>query len=153
MTIKVPYFRKKENGTFVKLGSGKQAAHVRVARIVYEAFHGRQQRLKIIHKNKIGYENMLENLIAVPNRIASQHYSQNTKKSNRTPIYKIDRETLEILDEYVSLKEASKENFTCQRVIRETCRGKRPDAFGNIFCYVSDYERLCRERLAVPQPV
>lgn len=137
--ILTPYFRNGSTSTFVKLCQDKTSRHMRVAKLVYEAFHGEQNELIVIHKNKLSYENHLENLEVVPRHVSN---SLAAAKASATPIYKIDPVTFEILEEYATLKEASRENFTCRKIIRKTCQGIRPDAFGNHFCYVSDYNEL-----------
>lgn len=137
--ILTPYFRNGSTSTFVKLCQDKTSRHARVAKLVYEAFHGEQNELIVIHKNKLSYENHLENLEAVPRHVSN---SLAAAKASATPIYKYDPDTFEILEEYATLKEASRENFTCRKIIRKTCQGIRPDAFGSHFCYVSDYHEL-----------
>lgn len=147
--VLTPYFRAGSTSTFVKLRQDKTSRHMRVAKLVYEAFHGEQTELIVIHKNKLSYENHLENLEVVPRRVSN---SLAAAKASATPIYKIDPDTFEILEEYATLKEASRENFTCRKIIRKTCQGIRPDAFGNHFCYVSEYhERKNAKRLNVEQ--
>lgn len=135
--ILTPYFRAGSTSTFVKLCQDKTSRHMRVAKLVYEAFHGEQAELVVIHKNRLSYENQLENLEAVPRRVSN---SLAAAKASATPIYKYNPDTFEILEEYATLKEASRENFTSSKIIRKTCQGMRPDAFGNHFCYVSQYQ-------------
>ena len=145
LNILTPYFKTGVWSTCVKLRDATGEAHARVSKLVYEAFHGRLKNEVVVHKNKLIYENMLENLEAVPRSVVNRRAAS---QSNATPIYKYDPVSFEILDEYATLKEASRENYTGRRVIRETCLGQRSDAFGNHFCYMSDYERLKREQFA-----
>ena len=55
-------------------------------------------------------------------------------------IYKIDIETLEILNEYESIQSASRENNISAGNITMACKGQRPKASGFYWCYVDDYD-------------
>lgn len=143
--IMAPYFRKTSASTFVKLTYNGHARHARIASLVYETFIGKPDKQIIVHKNQIPYDNHLWNLEAIPR---SEHAKKTSKHSTAVPVFKIDPDTLEILDEYASLKEASEENFTCYKLIRKTCQGERPDAFGMHYCYASRYEELTSMQLA-----
>jgi len=56
------------------------------------------------------------------------------------PIYKIDMETLNILDRYDSIQEASRENKMSAGNITMACKGQRPRASGYYWCYVDEYD-------------
>lgn len=137
--ILAPYFRNRLTSTFVKLTMHGSAKHARVATLVYEAFVGMEKDQVVVHKTPVHFDNHLWNLIAVSRKELTK---KTGNRGTSTPVYKINPDTLEIIEEYASLKEASDENFTCPKAIRHTCQGKRTDAYGMHFCYASRYNEL-----------
>lgn len=133
--ILMPYRRK--GSLHVKLCQHGDERHVPVARLVAEAFIGRRRPDQVvIHKNRIWYDNHINNLGYIDRRMFAKRVA---KLSSARPVLKIDPVTAEIVDEYVSVEEAARENFMGTRAIRKTCQGERPDAFGIRFCFEIDY--------------
>lgn len=54
-------------------------------------------------------------------------------------VYKIEIETLNILDRYDSIQEASRQNNTSAGNITMACKGQRPRASGYYWCYADEY--------------
>lgn len=131
----MPYPRKR--ALYVKLCHNGDERHVLVARLVAEAFIGIGRPDKVvIHKNHIWYDNHVNNLGYIDR---NKYAKLAAKLSGARPVLKIDPITAEIVEEYVSVKEAARENYMDTKAVRKTCQGERPDAFGIRFCFEVDY--------------
>lgn len=131
--ILMPFFRK-EKQPAVKIRVDGKKTNFYISNLVAEAFLKHIEGYVLIHKDGNSMNNSLENLMYVEKSKARSI----ARKSQGVPVIKIDKNTLEELDNYSTISEAAKSNFIDISCIHKCLKGKQKTAGG--FCWKIDQE-------------
>lgn len=115
-------------------------------RIFSENQRGEKNHMWGKHKNEDEKQKQRERMLGENNPFYGKHHTDESKQlistKNSKPIYQIDKFSYEIIREWKSACEASKELGIGRKNINECCLGRGNSAGGFKWIYKSDYDNL-----------
>lgn len=132
---------KKVLGTIIRLDSGAKwlAIHKEVAKAFLFKPKGCDYAIHIGSR----YNNHVDNLKWV-NKKECQRYNGRSNKRSKS-VYKLNAETLEILDDYDGIREAGRENYLDHKWISLAARDISKTSGGFKWCLAENYDSLISE--------
>lgn len=91
------------------------------------------------HKNGIVTDDFAGNLEYISNKELGK---KTAHKAKARPVVKIDPETLDVLDEYRSSREAGRKNYRSYQSVLDNCNKKTKTSAGMLFMWADEYEEI-----------
>lgn len=128
-------------GTYVSINNKKVT--LRIHKLVAEAFLFKPLNCNsVIHKGS-KHNNHVDNLKWVSWKEAVV-INGKSKDTQCKPVYKLDLETYEIIDEYESIRQAARENYVDKKWMSVAANDIRKSCGGFRWCLVDKYEEVMR---------
>jgi hypothetical protein len=133
----MPYYRSHSKRIqWVKVSFKGKYGNVPVHKLVAELFLDNPNNyIYVIHKNGIQYDNRAENLKWVSNKEAARLGG----KSSGTPVAMLDYDTLEIIEDYPSVRAAARDLGCHEMMIHQVLSGRRKTTMGYRWKAVESY--------------
>lgn len=130
----------KTNFLFVKVSYQGKYKPYKVDELVAAHFIRPPKEGEVVrHKNKVSSDNFAYNL----EYVSREEFSQKRRGIIRTrEVVQLDKESLNILEEYSSAQEAGEECGLSPKAILDCCRGRTKTSGGFIFKFVEDFDSL-----------
>lgn len=136
----LPYQRKGKGNLFVKTKFKDKYGEYKVGKLVAEHFIKElNPGENVIRKNGIITDDYVLNLDIVNNTKLGKMTGY---KSNSKPVVQLDPDTLEVINEFRSVREAGRECYLSHEAVRHNCIGKSKTSGGYIFMFADEYEEV-----------
>jgi hypothetical protein len=137
-TFLLPYLRKQSGQLHIKVRFSAKYGEYKIANLVAKHFVGSPKIGEVLHhKNLILTDNFSGNL----EFISMQSLGKKTGfKSKSKPTIQLDKDTLEIINEYRSAREAGRECYLSYQAVLDNCNHKTRTSGGYVFMFSEEYE-------------
>lgn len=136
--VVLPYLHKKTGYLRVKvMFQGKYAAYNVMSLVGFHFIEGPKPGEVIRHKNGIKTDDFAGNLEYVSKKILAKSTGPMSKSK---PVVQLDKDTLEIIGEYRSAREAGRKCYLSYQAVLDNCNHKSKTSGGFIFMFSDEYE-------------
>ena len=135
----LPYLLKRPGLLHIKVRFNDVYKQYRVANLVALHFVGVPKDGEVLHhKNLIKTDNYSGNLEYISRKSLGAKTGQ---LSTSKPVVQLDKDTLEIIDEFRSVREAGRQCFLSYQAVLDNCNHKSKSSGGYLFMFLEEYEQ------------
>lgn len=136
----LPFLHKKKGHLMVKVWFKGDYKQMKVGHLVAHHFLDEPKPGEVLrHKNGIITDDYFENL----EYISKEELGRKTAhKAKAKRVVKLDPETLDVVDEYRSSREAGRQNFRSYQSVLDNCNKKTKFSAGMLFMWADEYEEV-----------
>lgn len=139
----LPYLHKRSGNLRNQVKFNGVHKQYKVSFLVAYHFLGKPNPGEVVHhKNSIVTDDFSGNL----EYISNQKLGKKTGfKSRSKPVVQLDKETLDVLGEFRSAREAGRQCYLSRQAITDNCNQKTKTSGGYIFMWAEEYEKTTQE--------
>ncbi|MGG4200732.1 NUMOD4 domain-containing protein [Peribacillus frigoritolerans] len=138
--ILLPYLHKRSGNLMIKVQFKNKVKKYNISHLVAYHFVGNPKQGEVLHhKNLIKTDNYFVNLEFITNEKLGK---KTGFKSSSKPVVRLDKDTMEVLEEYRSVREAGRKCFFSYQTVLDRCNKKSKPSDGNVFMFAEEYELL-----------
>lgn len=135
----LPYILKRSGLLHIKVKFNEVYKQYRIANLVAHHFVGSPKDGEVLHhKNLIKTDNYSGNLEYISRKALGAKTGQ---LSTSKAVVQLDKETLEVIDEFRSAREAGRQCFLSYQAVLDNCNHKSKSSGGYLFMFLEEYER------------
>lgn len=136
----LPYLHKRSGNLMIKVQFKNKVNKHNASHLVAYHFVGNPKQGEVLHhKNLIKTDNYFVNL----EFITKEKLGKKTGfKSKSKPVVRLDKDTMEVLEEYRSVREAGRKCFFSYQTVLDRCNNKTKSSDGDLFMFAEEYESL-----------
>lgn len=136
----LPFLHKRSGNLMLKVQFKNKVKKYKISQLVAYHFVGKPKQGEVLHhKNSIKTDNYFVNL----EFIANEKLGKKTGfKASSKPVVRLDKDTMEVLEEFRSVREAGRKCFFSYQTVLDRCKNKTYSSDKDVFMFAEEYESL-----------